>query len=198
MSCRAAARVAAPCLRALPGGQHANSHRLSCRGPRCCAQRCAAPSRIRRARCITPGGAQTGAHPRGVLLPRMRAPKIAVDLIIDTSGSMGDADLAAALSETRGCCVDRCQGAGAVLRCRGHRPASGAVDQRRDADRWRRHRPAGRYRRGACRPSCGQRDRGVHRFSGHFNPVRFQVHPPPFRTVCPRGRKAVRAFAWEA
>lgn len=40
--------------------------------------------------------------PSGLLLPRMRAPKIAVDLIIDTSGSMGDADLAAALSETRG------------------------------------------------------------------------------------------------
>lgn len=31
----------------------------------------------------------------------MRAPKIAVDLVIDTSGSMGSADLAAALSETR-------------------------------------------------------------------------------------------------
>ena len=40
--------------------------------------------------------------PSGLLLPRMRAPKIAVDLVIDTSGSMGDADLAAALSETRG------------------------------------------------------------------------------------------------
>lgn len=39
--------------------------------------------------------------PKGVLLPTLRAPKIAVDLIIDTSGSMGEADLAAALSETR-------------------------------------------------------------------------------------------------
>lgn len=39
--------------------------------------------------------------PKGVLLPTLRAPKIAVDLIIDTSGSMGAADLAAALSETR-------------------------------------------------------------------------------------------------
>lgn len=39
--------------------------------------------------------------PGGVLLPTLRAPKIAVDLVIDTSGSMGSADLAAALSETR-------------------------------------------------------------------------------------------------
>lgn len=39
--------------------------------------------------------------PAGVLLPTLRAPKIAVDLIIDTSGSMGEADLTAALSETR-------------------------------------------------------------------------------------------------
>lgn len=35
------------------------------------------------------------------MLPTLRAPKITVDLIIDTSGSMGDRDLAAALSETR-------------------------------------------------------------------------------------------------
>ncbi|ORX19444.1 DUF2201 family putative metallopeptidase [Mycobacterium xenopi] len=39
--------------------------------------------------------------PKGLLLPTLRAPKIAVDLIIDTSGSMGQDDLAAALSETR-------------------------------------------------------------------------------------------------
>jgi hypothetical protein len=39
--------------------------------------------------------------PKGVLLPTLRAPKIAVDLLIDTSGSMGEDDLAAALSETR-------------------------------------------------------------------------------------------------
>ncbi|OBJ81651.1 VWA-like domain-containing protein [Mycobacterium sp. 1245852.3] len=39
--------------------------------------------------------------PQGVLLPTLRAPKITVDLIIDTSGSMGADDLAAALSETR-------------------------------------------------------------------------------------------------
>ena len=39
--------------------------------------------------------------PSGVLLPTWRAPKIVVDLIIDTSGSMGDDDLGAALSETR-------------------------------------------------------------------------------------------------
>lgn len=39
--------------------------------------------------------------PKGVLLPTLRAPKIAVDLIIDTSASMGADDLAAALSETR-------------------------------------------------------------------------------------------------
>lgn len=39
--------------------------------------------------------------PKGLLLPTMRAPRIAVDLIIDTSGSMGADDLAAALSETR-------------------------------------------------------------------------------------------------
>lgn len=39
--------------------------------------------------------------PEGLLLPTLRAPKIAVDLIIDTSGSMGEDDLAAALSETR-------------------------------------------------------------------------------------------------
>ena len=39
--------------------------------------------------------------PKGVLLPTLRAPKIAVDLIIDTSASMGDDDVAAALSETR-------------------------------------------------------------------------------------------------
>jgi predicted metal-dependent peptidase len=39
--------------------------------------------------------------PKGVLLPTLRAPKIAVDLHIDTSGSMGETDLAAALSETR-------------------------------------------------------------------------------------------------
>jgi predicted metal-dependent peptidase len=39
--------------------------------------------------------------PAGVLLPTLRAPKLTVDLIIDTSGSMGDDDLAAALSETR-------------------------------------------------------------------------------------------------
>jgi predicted metal-dependent peptidase len=39
--------------------------------------------------------------PSGLLLPTLRAPKINVDLIIDTSGSMGDRDLAAALSETR-------------------------------------------------------------------------------------------------
>ena len=39
--------------------------------------------------------------PAGLLLPTLRAPKIAVDLVIDTSGSMGEADLAAALSETR-------------------------------------------------------------------------------------------------
>jgi predicted metal-dependent peptidase len=39
--------------------------------------------------------------PAGLLLPTLRAPKIVVDLIIDTSGSMGDDDLAAALSETR-------------------------------------------------------------------------------------------------
>lgn len=38
----------------------------------------------------------------GLILPTMRAPKIAVDLIVDTSGSMGDDDLASALSETRG------------------------------------------------------------------------------------------------
>lgn len=40
--------------------------------------------------------------PKGLLLPTLRAPKITVDLIIDTSASMGDDDLAAALSETRG------------------------------------------------------------------------------------------------
>jgi predicted metal-dependent peptidase len=40
--------------------------------------------------------------PAGLLLPTLRAPKIVVDLIIDTSASMGDDDLAAALSETRG------------------------------------------------------------------------------------------------
>ncbi|SIJ22565.1 Uncharacterized protein conserved in bacteria [Mycobacteroides abscessus subsp. abscessus] len=40
--------------------------------------------------------------PKGLLLPTLRAPKIAVDLIIDTSGSMGEHDLAVALSETRG------------------------------------------------------------------------------------------------
>ena len=40
--------------------------------------------------------------PKGVLLPTLRAPKIAVDLIIDTSASMGDDDVASALSETRG------------------------------------------------------------------------------------------------
>lgn len=40
--------------------------------------------------------------PRGLILPRLRAPKLTVDLIIDTSGSMGDDDLTAALSETRG------------------------------------------------------------------------------------------------
>lgn len=39
--------------------------------------------------------------PAGLILPTLRAPKITVDLIIDTSGSMGDGDLAAALSETR-------------------------------------------------------------------------------------------------
>ena len=39
--------------------------------------------------------------PQGVLLPTMRAPKIAVDVLIDTSGSMSSGDLAAALSETR-------------------------------------------------------------------------------------------------
>ncbi len=39
--------------------------------------------------------------PSGLLLPTLRAPKITVDLIIDTSGSMGDGDLAAALAETR-------------------------------------------------------------------------------------------------
>lgn len=39
--------------------------------------------------------------PAGLMLPTLRAPKINVDLIIDTSGSMGDDDLAAALSETR-------------------------------------------------------------------------------------------------
>ena len=77
------------------------------------------------------------------------------------------------VGDTRGAASSRCEGAGAVLRCRGHRAACGAVDQRRDADRRRRHRPAGGYRRGACRPSCGQRDRGVHRFSRYFNPVRF-------------------------
>lgn len=37
--------------------------------------------------------------PRGLLLPSMRAPKLTVDLIVDTSGSMGDGDVAAALSE---------------------------------------------------------------------------------------------------
>ena len=75
--------------------------------------------------------------PSGLLLPTLRAPKIAVDLIIDTSGSMGDGDLAAALSETRavlrrtvpmcGCCAAM------------QRPPrrGGAVDQRRDADRRR-------------------------------------------------------------
>jgi predicted metal-dependent peptidase len=40
--------------------------------------------------------------PKGLLLPTLRAPKITVDLIIDTSASMGDRDVAAALSETRG------------------------------------------------------------------------------------------------
>lgn len=40
--------------------------------------------------------------PRGLILPRLRAPKLAVSLIIDTSGSMSDSDLASALSETRG------------------------------------------------------------------------------------------------
>lgn len=39
--------------------------------------------------------------PSGLLLPTLRAPKIAVDLVIDTSGSMGQDDLSAALSETR-------------------------------------------------------------------------------------------------
>ena len=60
----AAGLVAAPCQRAWPGGLLPNSPRLSCRGPRCCALRCAAPSRTRRARCTTPGGVPTGAHPR--------------------------------------------------------------------------------------------------------------------------------------
>ena len=39
--------------------------------------------------------------PKGLLLPTLRAPKIAVDLIIDTSASMGEDDLGSALSETR-------------------------------------------------------------------------------------------------
>lgn len=39
--------------------------------------------------------------PQGVMMPTLRAPKIAVDLIFDTSSSVGDADLAAAYSETR-------------------------------------------------------------------------------------------------
>lgn len=39
--------------------------------------------------------------PRGLVLPTMRAPKLAVDLIVDTSASMGDGDVAAALSEVR-------------------------------------------------------------------------------------------------
>jgi predicted metal-dependent peptidase len=39
--------------------------------------------------------------PAGLLLPSLRAPKIVVHLIIDTSGSMGADDLAAALAQTR-------------------------------------------------------------------------------------------------
>jgi predicted metal-dependent peptidase len=39
--------------------------------------------------------------PAGLLLPSLRAPKITVDLIIDTSASMGDDDVAAALAQTR-------------------------------------------------------------------------------------------------
>lgn len=53
--------------------------------------------------------------PAGLLLPTLRAPKIAVDLIIDTSASMGDDDLAAALSETRA--VLRRTGASARVLC---------------------------------------------------------------------------------
>ena len=39
--------------------------------------------------------------PKGLLLPSLRAPKIAVDLIIDTSASMGQRDVDEALGQTR-------------------------------------------------------------------------------------------------
>jgi len=54
--------------------------------------------------------------PSGLLLPTLRAPKIAVDLIIDTSASMGAEDLAAALSETRAV-LRRCTGASVRVLC---------------------------------------------------------------------------------
>ncbi|WP_084020376.1 vWA domain-containing protein [Mycobacterium avium] len=38
----------------------------------------------------------------GVVLPAMRGPKVSVAIVVDTSGSMSGADLAAALSETAG------------------------------------------------------------------------------------------------
>lgn len=38
----------------------------------------------------------------GVVLPSLRAPKITVDVVVDTSGSMSAADLSAALGEIRG------------------------------------------------------------------------------------------------
>lgn len=53
--------------------------------------------------------------PGGLILPTLRAPKIVVDLIIDTSGSMGRDDLAAALSETRA--VLRSTGASVRVTC---------------------------------------------------------------------------------
>ncbi|WP_083420556.1 DUF2201 family putative metallopeptidase [Mycolicibacterium llatzerense] len=39
--------------------------------------------------------------PAGLIMPTLRAPKLTVDLIIDTSASMGQADLEAAMAETR-------------------------------------------------------------------------------------------------
>lgn len=58
-------RGAARCQRGSPGGQSASSPRLWCRGRKCCALRCGARSRTRRARCITRGGDRTGVPQRG-------------------------------------------------------------------------------------------------------------------------------------
>ena len=136
--------------------------------------------------------------PSGLLLPRMRAPKIAVDLIIDTSGSMGDADLAAALSETRGV-LRQVGGTVRVLCCDAAATAPRVVRSISDvALTW----GGGTDLRVGIDAALASRPRA--------NVLVVFTDSPGTSTLCgfrfiphlvdggPKGQRAVRAFAWGA